>query len=298
MTTKNCNPKPSSSPSTIISQIPKEIHQKSLPICEEIREETRRRSQNWLPPKPPSDDFSATGVPLRKPQVANGFNVQKALRENPRYFHIRVDEKGKLIKEEEIKQAKSSTNQAKQKSNNEKGKRVTKTYSYLEAKHQRHTGNTTSLRWIKETVDRSDSESMSSESSEDSGVSRDFNSTIISSFTTSAKKKTSKRKDLNIIQQEYLSDPSYKWIDPTILAKIRARGTTVIYFGPRHRPQNPGNRSRLTKKNPDYKLPAFEEEDLQSTEATSTEISKDVTFVDRRTKGRSESKNGQENEGR
>lgn len=72
----------------------------------------------------------------------------------------------------------------------------------------------------------------------------------------------------------------------------------MIYFGPRHRPQNPGNRSRSIKKNPDYKLPAFEEEDLQSTEATSTEISKDVTFVDRRTKGRSESKNGQENDGR
>ena len=35
-----------------------------------------------------------TGVPLRKPSLAKGFNVEKALRENPRLSHMEIPENG------------------------------------------------------------------------------------------------------------------------------------------------------------------------------------------------------------
>ena len=65
-------------------------------------------------------------IPLRKPKIVSGFNVKKALQENPRDFHItakpRPSHKGSNKDESKRKQIQSIIYNAKSKSNNIKEK--------------------------------------------------------------------------------------------------------------------------------------------------------------------------------
>lgn len=159
------------------------------------------RPQNTHPPAKTQREVAATEggqvVSLRKPTV-RGFNVKKALQEDPRTFHAQTLPSSSS--------SKVSTAHHARKSHSVKGR----------ALHKNEVGH-----------DRSDTESLSSDISEDSGVSND--STIVSSSSS-----TSSSKSLGSLNT-YSSDPSFKWIDPAVMAKIRSVGTTVIFFGPRQR---------------------------------------------------------------
>lgn len=145
---------------------------------------------------------SATpSVVLRKP-VVRGFNVKKALLEDPKSF---------LPHSHESKKSGGAPSSGK----GTASRRHSHTYSREKAHHH------------SDIIDRSDTESLASDLSDDSGVSND--STVSSSASTSA---TYRALDA------YAADPSFKWIDPSVMAKIRSVGTTVIFFGPRPRPRS------------------------------------------------------------
>ncbi|XP_042239070.1 serine/threonine-protein kinase pakF-like isoform X2 [Homarus americanus] len=141
-------------------------------------------------------------VTLRKPTV-HGFNVKKALMEDPRSFHSH---------------SRSSTT-------SHQGSNHNKTTSNHH-NHKSHTHNK-SQHPSEMTTDRSDTESLASDISEDSGLSNDSHNSSASSVSTSTYRAL----------DAYASDPSFKWIDPAVMAKIRSVGTTVIFFGPRQRPR-------------------------------------------------------------
>ncbi|XP_064115399.1 uncharacterized protein LOC135221641 [Macrobrachium nipponense] len=148
---------------------------------------------------------SGEKVILRKP-IVKGFNVKRALMENPRNF---------------LPYDRTTTSQKQQqKSNHNDAHRLT---HFHRSHHHR------------EMADKSDTESLASDISEDSGVSNDSLASTSSSTPLSYR-----------AFDAYASDPSFKWIDPSVMAKIRAVGTTVIFFGPRQRPKQEGTLPRGT----------------------------------------------------
>ncbi|XP_018020004.1 probable GPI-anchored adhesin-like protein PGA55 [Hyalella azteca] len=158
-------------------------------------------------------------VHLRKPVLAKGFNVQKALQDKPRDFHVRQHRpQNKFFNSEMRIRSKSES------------------YSSSASKtHAREGGG--------------DVESVSSDTSDDSGVCND--SSVSSSKPCKVPKNLVTKRAQNIKAGEsdgFLStvpdfqmksnvedfdDNSVKWIDPEVLAKIRSVGTTVIFFGKR-----------------------------------------------------------------
>ncbi|XP_050732670.1 pinin-like [Eriocheir sinensis] len=178
---------------------------------------------------------SGNVVQLRKPSV-RGFNVKKALQEDPRTFHAHAHSPA----------APSS-----------------------KATHAPHIRRSLGVKGRalhpSEVPDRSDTESLSSDISEDSGVSNDSShtsstsshtspsstrvsstsSSSTSSSSTSIPKPSSSSSSSSRSSRSLdanSSDPSFKWIDPAVMAKIRSVGTTVIFFGPRQRAaQNRGS---------------------------------------------------------
>ncbi|XP_068239006.1 uncharacterized protein [Palaemon carinicauda] len=149
---------------------------------------------------------SGEKVVLRKP-IVKGFNVKRALMENPRNF---------------LPHDHNTSNQRQQQNyNHNKHNNSQKSIHVHRSHHHR------------DMTDRSDTESLASDISEDSGVSND------SLASTSSSSPFSYR-----ALDAYASDPSFKWIDPSVMAKIRAVGTTVIFFGPRQRPRQDGTLPR------------------------------------------------------
>ncbi|KAK8735415.1 hypothetical protein OTU49_005377 [Cherax quadricarinatus] len=149
-------------------------------------------------------------VALRKPTV-HGFNVKKALMEDPRTFHAHS----------RSNDAAANTNQ--QGANYKLNTHNTNNHN---RKGHVHLAKNKSHHSSEAGTDRSDTESLASDTSEDSGVSNDSHISSVSSMSTYR------------ALDAYASDPSFKWIDPTVMAKIRAVGTTVIFFGPRQRPRH------------------------------------------------------------
>lgn len=152
-------------------------------------------------------------VMLRKPMV-RGFNVKKALMEDPRTFHPNT--RGNQPAANNT----TTTRQQPTSSNKQTSSHHSRKNHVHFAKKSHHSSDAT--------MDRSDTESLASDISEDSGVSNDSNTSMASSGSISTYRAF----------DAYTSDPSFKWIDPAIMAKIRSVGTTVIFFGPRPRPRH------------------------------------------------------------
>ncbi|XP_042877897.1 flocculation protein FLO11-like [Penaeus japonicus] len=186
-------PQPASTPLQLLAELRR--HQES---------QRSRASQQPRPARVPAKQ-GASGTPsvvLRKP-VVRGFNVKKALLEDPKSF---------LPHSHESKKKGGDAPSP--------GKGVTSrrhSHAYAREKARHHS----------DIIDRSDTESLASDLSDDSGVSND--STVSSSASTSANYRA---------LDAYAADPSFKWIDPSVMAKIRSVGTTVIFFGPRPRPRS------------------------------------------------------------
>ncbi|KAF2365157.1 hypothetical protein FHG87_004075 [Trinorchestia longiramus] len=205
-------------------------HSKILEKLKQSKEaghETPRKSQ-------PRESVTTSGgktVHLRKPVLAKGFNVQKALQDKPRDFHVREH------------------------------RALSKYYS----SDTRIRSKSASA--IPADGGGGDGESVSSETSDDSGVSNDSSMSSKSSqvFKKSSKKLTNVTDESSPLPSNaYLGDTvdfarkadtddyddtSIKWIDPEVLAKIRSVGTTVIFFGKRTTHENavPGNATRHNK---------------------------------------------------
>nr|XP_045586528.1 uncharacterized protein LOC123748382 [Procambarus clarkii] len=177
------------------STFPKESSKQEKPLRKSVKQE-------------PVSTQGCQPVALRKPTV-RGFNVKKALMEDPRTFQGRATD---------------PTNTSQQGTNaNHKLNHKSTSHNYKSqlVKDKSH-------HLSEAATDRSDTESLASDISEDSGVSNDSNISSASSVSTSTYRAL----------DAYASDPSFKWIDPTVMAKIRAVGTTVIFFGPRQRPRH------------------------------------------------------------
>ncbi|CAL4100558.1 unnamed protein product [Meganyctiphanes norvegica] len=191
------------------------------------------------------------GVALRKPQV-RGFNVLKALAEDPR----RVIQPPNTAAVPPVQPLTFHPVVTYSRSAPITGKRTAQL-------QQQHHNTQHSY------MDRSDCESLSSDTSEDSGVSGgssissggDRSSTSTSSSVFHHHDHPVDYRSLDNpgyrSLDSYSQDPSFKWIDPKIMSKIRAKGTTVIFFGPKHKKNSSGGQSELEAPTSRCSTPVF-----------------------------------------